>query len=253
LGLTILFVLISFLNTITYKEQIINIDTDKINKDIRIAQISDIHLFGKTSESRFNKIYTQIIALNPDVIVITGDLFDKPGVIPENAINIINDYNIPVYFSFGNHELIYGKENSINILNNTNAIVLDNKSSYNNDSGINFIGITYSYEPNNLEKTIQTIDINKDNYNILLYHEPIGVIDAQKKDVDLMLSGHTHAGQVFPLAPLIKLIYKYTDGLYYIGGNKEMVLYVSPGTGVWGPKLRNLSRNEITIFDLKKI
>jgi len=249
IGLTLLFVLIAFINTVTYKEINIDLNSSKISKDTKIVQISDVHLFGKTSEKRFDKIYKKVVELNPDIVVITGDLFDTPGTIPSNSINVINDYNIPVYFIFGNHDIMYGEENSIQILKNTNTIILNDTKVIDKERNISMIGVTYAIDPGTLGKVLQTINIDMNEYNILLYHAPVGAKDASNKGIDLMLSGHTHGGQVFPLTALIGLMYDYVKGEYKVG---NMTLYVNEGTGLWGPKMRLPTRNEITVFNIKK-
>ncbi|MEI8364009.1 MAG: metallophosphoesterase [archaeon] len=249
LSITILFTLVSFINAINYKEINVDIYTSKINQDTRIVQISDVHLFGVASENRFNKIYTSIISLNPDLIVITGDLFDTPGTIPTNAINIINDYNIPVYFAYGNHDIMYGEEKSKEIIDNTHMIALNNEKIINKEKNISIIGIKYARDVETIGKVLQKIDVDKNEYNILLYHEPVGTKDAVNKGIDLMLSGHTHGGQVFPLTALIGLMYDYVKGEYLLD---NMTLYVNQGTGLWGPKMRLSTRSEITVFNIKK-
>jgi len=82
---------------------------------------------------------------------------------------------------------------------------------------------------------------------ILLYHRPHGFDEAADKGVDLQLSGHTHAGQIPPMDLLVWLIYKYPCGLYKRG---DSYIYTTSGTGLWGPPMRFLSRNEIVCFNL---
>ena len=82
-----------------------------------------------------------------------------------------------------------------------------------------------------------------------MYHAPMSVGDAQAAGVNLQLSGHTHNGQIVPFNFVAKLLFPYISGLYDINGMK---LYVSPGTGTWGPYMRLGSHNEITVLRLKK-
>ena len=84
-------------------------------------------------------------------------------------------------------------------------------------------------------------------FTILMYHRPDGVEDAARAGVDLMLCGHTHNGQIVPFDWIVKRHFPYTAGHFDIDG---MMLYVSPGTGTWGPTMRLGSSNEITVFEL---
>ena len=84
-------------------------------------------------------------------------------------------------------------------------------------------------------------------FTILLYHRPEGVEDAARSGIDLMLCGHTHNGQIVPFDRIVKRYFPRIAGRFDIDG---MVLYVSPGTGTWGPTMRLGSSNEITMFEL---
>ncbi len=245
--LTLFVSIYSYVNTLSYKEETIIITSPKIEQDIRLVQLSDIHLFGAHSKTRFNEIYLKAINKHPDFIVITGDFFDYPGKISEDTVNIVNDYNIPVFFVYGNHDVMVGDEIVDNILYQTNIITLNNET-YSID-GITLTGIKDKDTKTYLNDALNNIDINKDEYNILLNHKPQEVDIASEKGYDLMLSGHTHAGQLFPMNLIEYLFNPYFRGLYEIG---DLKLYVNQGTYVWGFKMRNFSRNEITIFELKK-
>ena len=80
-----------------------------------------------------------------------------------------------------------------------------------------------------------------------MYHSPVHWDEAREHGVDLMLSGHTHNGQVFPFTWLVKIFYPYIKGVYEKDG---MYLHVSPGTGTWGPPMRLGSRNQVVLIEL---
>ena len=84
-------------------------------------------------------------------------------------------------------------------------------------------------------------------FTILMYHRPDGLEDAARSGIDLMLCGHTHNGQIVPFHWLVKRYFPRIAGRYEAGAT---VLYVSPGTGTWGPTMRLGSSNEITVFEL---
>ena len=87
-------------------------------------------------------------------------------------------------------------------------------------------------------------------FTILMYHRPDGLEDAARSGIDLMLCGHTHNGQIVPFHWLVKRYFPRIAGRYEAGAT---VLYVSPGTGTWGPTMRLGSSNEITVFELSPV
>ena len=113
---------------------------------------------------------------------------------------------------------------------------------------IQFVGIDDSDNPGHVADTLPSIAMDKSKYRILLYHRPLGWEDAREHGIELMLSGHTHNGQIFPFNLLVKTRFKKIHGLYQNGGS---ALYVSPGTGTWGPIMRLGSVNEITCINLR--
>jgi predicted MPP superfamily phosphohydrolase len=94
---------------------------------------------------------------------------------------------------------------------------------------------------------VGTLPIDRTRPSILMFHVPVGIEDAVKAGIHLQLSGHTHNGQLFPFTLFAKMLYGHVRGLYTING---MRLYVSPGTGTWGPPMRIGSSNEITLIHL---
>jgi hypothetical protein len=91
-------------------------------------------------------------------------------------------------------------------------------------------------------------DIRDDAPRILLAHQPRYIEEAQYYDIDLMLSGHTHGGQLYPFRALVKLQQPYIDGLHQ--HNERTQIYVSKGTGFWGPPMRLGATSEITLLHL---
>lgn len=92
--------------------------------------------------------------------------------------------------------------------------------------------------------------VNSGKYNILLYHRPVGVRDAKQQGIDLMLSSHTHGGQIFPATLFIKWMYEFPQGLVQLD---DFTLYTSDGVGLWGPNLRLGTRNEMAIFTIRPV
>jgi hypothetical protein len=132
----------------------------------------------------------------------------------------------------------------MHILDGLGFTVLRNKSVI--DNKLQIIGVEDADDKKQVFNVMKHIKLDDDKYKIILYHRPVGYRDVSGK-VDLMLSGHTHAGQIFPFSILAWLDNKYVNGLYNENGT---ALYVSSGAGTWGPPMRIGSRSEIVFIRL---
>ena len=99
-----------------------------------------------------------------------------------------------------------------------------------------------------IKAILSTLDIDKEKPSILLHHSPVGINYANEQGVDLYLAGHTHGGQLFPVNYIVKLMFPYSKGLYEYNGTN---IYVSQGTGTFGPPLRVGTRSELAVVILK--
>lgn len=218
--------------------------SSKIKTPIRIVLIADTHINRHYSIEYLQRLVREINNQNPDIVTIAGDFAD--GKTAFSAIEPINGIKAPVYLVMGNHEIWSNHNGAIEELLNKTKITIVHKKKFEH-KGIQIIGVHFADGQHILKEGLRDIEIDKKKYNILLYHEPKEVEIAQKAGVDLMLSGHTHAGQIFPWNYVTRLAYKYIKGLYEYKGMK---IYVSQGTGIWGPPMRLGSVNEITVIDL---
>jgi len=223
----------------------ITVRSSKINRNYNIIFISDVHL-GTNTSKHLSKILNKIQTLEYDFLLIGGDLIDSSSF-KLNDLNLLNNIKKDIYFVNGNHEY-YLKDfkNKIEQLKKFKIKVLKNSSIQINE--INIIGI------DDLQSKFSKISfvekLNKKNlFNLVLSHKP-DIWDNIKSKNDLMLSGHTHNGQIFPFNFLVKLKFKFIYGIYEY---KKSKLYVSSGAGCWGPKLRIGSSNEIVNIHLTKI
>ncbi|MFH1850161.1 MAG: metallophosphoesterase [archaeon] len=216
-----------------------------LDRPVRIVQLSDIHV-GTIQNSGFLQRIVRITnEQNPDMVFITGDFFDGTGAVREHTLAPLNSLKAKVFFISGNHEVYEGYDKITDALKSTNVSFMDGKvETY---KGLQIIGIGHPRQDEFSEPDLSGIDIDKGRPSVLLYHQPLGMEDANEKGIDLQLAGHTHNGQIFPFNFIVKLFYSKINGLYRIG---DLYLYVSPGTGTWGPPMRLGSRNEITVIDL---
>ena len=110
---------------------------------------------------------------------------------------------------------------------------------------VQLIGIDDSEHPAKVERELADIDVDPERFVLLLYHRPRGLVAAAAAGVDLMISGHTHNGQIVPFNLVVARVFEQTVGLFR---HQQTQLYVSPGTGTWGPVMRLGSRGEVTLY-----
>jgi len=237
----------ALLNATRLEIEEINIHLNGIKNDIRAVQISDVHLGPVANRGFIDALVNKTIDLNPEIVFITGDLFDGTSKLPKDFLKAFDRFKVPLLFITGNHDLYQRLDEVFKCLSNTDVKILSNEVFEFNE--LQVIGVDYSLENGYLEKMLKEIEYDHEKPTILMYHLPREFKAAKKAGIDLQLSGHTHDGQMFPINYLVKLMFSYIGGLYEHQG---AYLYVSPGTGTWGPPMRLGSRCEITLINLWK-
>ena len=181
-----------------------------------------------------------------DALLFTGDIIDTQHYNYED-LKSLDFKGVKKYFSLGNHEFYHGSKILEIVADLGYEILRGEKTGFDE---INIIGIDdqqgsdgTDWLKNNLKHNL----IDKEKFNILLYHRPTEVRVAKESAIDLMLTGHTHGGQIFPITLILKLIYDFPQGLVQLD---NFYLYTSDGAGLWGPKMRLGTSNEITVFHL---
>ena len=233
----------------------IEIPSEKIPekiKSIRIAQISDIHLGILVGRQRLNRILQRVREATPDVLVSTGDLVDGQMDHMEALSEMFQNIHTP-YGKFavtGNHEFYAGLERSLKFTESAGFKVLRGEG-VTLPNGINLVGVDDPARPyrnvgNDFERKL-LLQFSRDHFTVYLKHQP--VIDKGTVGLfDLQLSGHTHKGQIFPFNLATQLFYKMPSGLTRLA--EDSWLYVSRGSGTWGPPARFLSPPEVTLIEL---
>jgi predicted MPP superfamily phosphohydrolase len=212
--------------------------------------------------------------LNPDLIFITGDLFDGMGANLESFAAPLGELgrSREVFFVSGNHEGYLGLTEPLSIVERAGMRILDDEVV--ELDGLQIAGASFpEFALLNKARSIASMGaaIDPSKPCILLYHTPTDVAEsvsdraeqqmstymspdidfsfAREFRVDLQLSGHTHEGQIFPFTYLTEWIFGgYHYGLHDV---EEFLLYTTSGTGTWGPPLRTGSRSEIVVVTLR--
>ena len=216
-----------------------------------LAILSDSHLGVGVSLERFQKALDRLQAEKPDALFVLGDVFEY-GMNRDQYAKAIADFQTPygTYGVLGNHEYYMGLQNSINFYKKANIKLLQN-SIIRMPNGVPIIGIddikTAPITEEQLSKILaQTKSLSS---RIVLTHQPLMTEVIAKHNIPLMLSGHTHAGQIWPFTYLVKWKYPYFHGLYKIGPDSQ--LYVTSGMFYWGMPLRLFAPAELPILHIQ--
>jgi predicted MPP superfamily phosphohydrolase len=215
-----------------------------------IVQISDIHVGPTIGRAFIEDLVRRVNALNPDLVAITGDLVD--GSVEElgDLVRPLAELRAKdgVFFVTGNHEYYSGAEQWMHFLTTLGIQVLKNERV--EIKGFDLAGVHdwsaggFSEAPN-LARALAGRDPARPC--VLLAHQPKQIVEADERGVDLQLSGHTHGGQLFPFRYIVGLQQPYVAGLHVHG---RAQIYVSSGTGYWGPPMRLLAPAEITRIEV---
>ncbi|NOK12889.1 metallophosphoesterase [Corallococcus exercitus] len=214
-----------------------------------IVHMSDIHV-GPVIQRRFmDELVRRANALKPDLVAITGDLVD--GTVPDLRHSVAALQNLQAragtHFITGNHEYYWNASTWADALTGLGVTVLRNRHVTVGDAGgaFDLVGVDDWSMRNgpkgyNLDAALAGRDPGR--AAVLLAHQPSNWDVAAKAGMGLQLSGHTHGGQFFPFTVAVSAIWKHDAGLFQQGDSS---LYVSRGTGFWGPPLRVAAPSEI--------
>jgi len=220
---------------------------------VRIAQITDVHLGMIVREERLAKILEEVKKTDPDLLISTGDLVDAQINHLDGLTDLLQEIR-PKYGKFaitGNHEYFAGLAQSLDFTRRAGFTMLRGEGltvgGLFNLAGIDDLtGQGFGLWEGLSEKNLLA-GLPRDKFTILLKHRPL--VDKNSLGLfDLQISGHTHQGQIFPFRIFTRIFFPYVGGLFELP-NKE-ILYVSRGSGTWGPPIRFLTPPEVTIFEL---
>jgi predicted MPP superfamily phosphohydrolase len=240
-----------------------------------VVQLSDVHLGGVHGTGFLRRVVKMVNALDAEAVFITGDLFNGSCSDFHRFRELLDSLRARrgVFFVTGNHEGYAGLAAPLELLKQTKIRVLDDECV--EMDGLQLVGVSFPWFSRK-RRSVNPFDsggcYQPEKPSILLYHPPTDVLkrygdrnsqqlesyfapdttfsSAVEAGVDLQLSGHTHRGQMFPFGILTRALWNGFDGgLHRIDG---LTLYVSSGTGTWGPPVRTGSRSEVVAITLRK-
>lgn len=243
-------------------------------KNKTIVQLSDVHLGHFYGTGFLNSLVRQVNDLDAEMVLITGDLFDGMSKSISHFADGLGRLKAKkgVYFITGNHEIYVGLHQALKVLEKANFKFLNNEVI--DVDGLQIMGIGYPGIQGKHEiRGLKNMPANSTNRRplIMLFHTPTNIrpkagdgVDHhfatywvpdtsftfnKEIGVDLQLSGHSHAGQMFPFGYLTRLIYKgYDYGFHRLS---RFAIYTTSGVGTWGPPMRTGNTPEIVAIDLK--
>lgn len=211
--------------------------------------ISDVHLGQIYGAGYAERIVTLIEQLAPDCIFVGGDLFDGTGApdIPE-LVAPLKRLQAPygTFFITGNHEEYGHREVFLAAMRSVGVrVVYDELIEV---QGMQIIGVDYqnTSDTARYRRLLAKLPLDRQRASILLKHEPKDIPIAEQAGISLQISGHTHKGQLWPLGGIASLVYHGFS--YGLSRMNALQVYVSSGTGTWGPPLRVGTQSEIVLF-----
>lgn len=223
---------------------------------LRIVQISDVHVGTTINKEHIARLVEQMNAIDPDLVVITGDLVDGPVAALAGHVAPLGQLKSRhgVFFVTGNHEYYSGAVEwvehlatlGIRVLRNERVQIGDERGTFElagvDDFSARGLAEGHGHD---MEKAMAGLDPAQEV--VLLAHQPRSILEAVKHKVGLQLSGHTHGGQIFPWNFLVRLQQPYVAGL---DRRDQTYIYTSRGTFFWGPPVRVGAPAEVTEITL---
>lgn len=228
-----------------------------LRRTVTVMLISDVHVGHHRGRAWLARIVAETNRRKPDLVLITGDLVDSRVGLAPGVLAPFSDLAAPAYFVGGNHELYVGAQEVFRQLAQQGVRVLHNEVV--ETHGLQLIGLDYmkadedslDMHPSGDRRTIKSVlaglPLKRDLPSLLMHHSPIGTRYVAAKGIDLMVSGHTHGGQMFPWTVVVALVYPFSRGLHQEG--KTWIL-VSQGAGTFMTRVRVGTSNEINLLRL---
>lgn len=228
-----------------------------LERELTVMQISDVHLGHHRGRAYLERIIEETNRRKPDLVLITGDFVDSKAALEPGVLEPLSRLVAPAFFVGGNHEKYVDPERAFELIAAHGVRVLHNEVILTH--GLQLVGLdymnadedTFDMHPSDDKRTIQSVlaglSVKSDVPSVLIHHSPVGARYVAAKGIELMVSGHTHAGQVFPFTLFAELVFPFNRGLHQEGST---AVFVSQGAGTFMPRVRLGSSNELNLLRL---
>jgi hypothetical protein len=215
------------------------------------ALVSDVHLGHVRGRGFTQRIVHMLLRLRPDVVFITGDLFDGTSANLERVAEPWVHLAPPLgaFFVAGNHEEFTGHSKYLDAVRASGIRVLDNEKI--SLDGLDVVGVHHGVlvHAETFRSILRKASLDPKRPSILLAHAPDQLQIAEEEGISLQLSGHTHRGQFFPWTWLTSRIYgPFVYGLKRLG---RLLVYTTSGAGTWGPPMRLGAAPELVLIQFE--
>ena len=224
----------------------------------KILQISDLHIGGTIRGDYVRNVVNLSNTVDADLVAFTGDFADGTVSDLKDDSQLLTGIKSKdgIYFITGNHEYYHDLSNwlpfykslGFHVLRNSHEVITKGSDKL-VIAGVNDLQTRGMGPPEEIDVAKAAEGMPQDAVKILLMHQPKLYKDAAQAGFDLQLSGHTHGGQFFPWTLVVPFFHHFFKGL---GSYENLQVYVSVGTGYWGPALRTFVPTEITVLTLKR-
>ncbi len=220
---------------------------------LRIVALSDIHFASLVNATHLARMVDLANAQNPDITVLLGDIVDSDMTDKNREMELLQSLKgeLGKFAVLGNHEVFTGLNHSADFLRASGFTLLRGEAV--EAGGIVVAGVDDPYTRYRFDPVEALRDSDQNKFVLLLNHRPIIPEEALGR-FDLQLSGHTHGGQIFPGHFFAKRFNGHSPGMTELpagrSGEKHSRLYLTTGTGFWGPPARLFAPPEIVVVDL---
>jgi len=228
----------------------------KVLHPLRVAAISDLHLGALTLDSRVEALVRLVKAQKPDLVLLVGDIVnDHPEALePQAAMLRTMTPRLGMFGVFGNHERYEGDDRSAQVFGWAGTELLRGRAVSLPGTGVQLLGVDDPGRIGDVAGTLAqdilalAVQMDPGSFRILMNHRPQAWREAARPlGIEVMFSGHTHRGQLFPFYLVVRSFYEFMGGWYEEGGQ---LLGVSAGAGFWGPPMRVLAPPDILVLDV---
>lgn len=241
----------------------ISTDKDIREEGYKICLIADLHFGSSIDSNELNIVCKEISNENPDIIILCGDIVDESTSYKEmtEAFKALGQINSTIgnYFVYGNHDCqtyvptpSFTEEQLAQTITENNITILEDEIININDDLILIGRIDASFSRNTNRASIQQLssEVDKNDYIVVLDHQPTEYTENSQAGTDLLLSGHTHAGQFWPLNLVLEII-PFNDGVYGLEKINNMNTIITSGISGWAFPFKTSAPAEYVIINIK--
>lgn len=238
--------LYNFWKPITVKT--IDIVSPHVDAPVEFVYFADTQ-FGSTTKSHLDKTITLINSLDPAFIMFGWDLVDFDDY-EHSDFEILSTLQVPFYFITGNHEYYHQSERVIWYIQDYPQVVIMDDLKVTTESWVEVIGVDYRHAKSqaSYQLTLDDLAPSPDRFSAFMFHEPKRVETTADRGYDLQMYGHTHGWQIFPGTLISRATYGIFSHGFHLLQKTNTRVYTTTGAGLWGPRMRLGSQNEVVVF-----